>query len=125
MPLLKRAVLNYVVENRKLFNTHLYLHTFLHIIHPLNIDLKNYKLHAPTLTEIQEYKNVEDLFKFALRFYEPNKILPRSKFRRICCIIGVSKTGLRKEELKDCLEVKIDTVEIFLKIFNFALLEHK
>jgi len=60
-----------------------------------------------------------------LKHYETNKILPRSKFRRISCIIALSKTGLKKEELKDCLEVKIETIELFLKIFNFVLLENK
>ena len=39
--------------------------------------------------------------------------------------MALSKTGLRKDELKDCLEVKIETIELYIKIFHFALLEHK
>lgn len=95
------------------------------MLHPLNIDLKVHKLCAPTLDELSEFNTVEELFKFTLKFYEQNKILPRSKFRRISCILAVSKAGLKREELKDCLEVKIETVEVFLKIFNFSLLEHR
>ena len=60
-----------------------------------------------------------------LKHYENNKILARSKFRRISCILAITKTGLRKDELKDCLEVKIETIEVYLKLFSFALLEFK
>lgn len=40
-------------------------------------------------------------------------------------MLAVSKTGLKKEELKECLELKIDVIEMYMKIFQFALLEHK
>ncbi len=60
-----------------------------------------------------------------LKHYETNKILPRSKFRRISCILAMSKTGIKKEELRECLEVKADIIEVFLKLFSFALLEYK
>lgn len=69
-----------------------------------------------TSEDIKDITNLEDLFTFALKFYE-NKILTRSKFRRISCMLALSKTGLKKEELKECLEVKIDVIEIYLKIF--------
>ena len=39
--------------------------------------------------------------------------------------MALSKTGLKKDELKDCLEVKVELIELFVKIFGFALLEYK
>lgn len=93
-------------------------------MYPKNLDLKTHKLTAPTIQELSDKSSVEDLFKYTLKHYETS-FLPRSKFRRISCIMALSKTGLKKEELKDCLEVKIDLIELFLKIFGFSLLEYK
>lgn len=76
------------------------------------------------MKDLAEKTTVEGLFGVALKHYE-TRFLPRSKFRKISCILALSKFGLKREELRECLEVKFDTIDLFIKIFYFALLEHR
>ena len=32
---------------------------------------------------------------------------------------------MKREELRECLEVKHEIIDLFMKIFNFSILEHK
>lgn len=69
-------------------------------------------------------QQTELLFKHAVKHYEA-KFLTKSKFKKICCILVSTKSGLKKEEIKECVEVKMDAIDLYLRIFGFALLEHK
>jgi hypothetical protein len=77
-----------------------------------------------TLDDVKGLTTVEELFKYMLKHYETS-ILTRSKFRKLTSVLALSKTGLKKEELKECLEVKIEVIELYIKVFGFCLLEHK
>ena len=59
-----------------------------------------------------------------LKHYE-TKFLPRSKFRKLCCILTLAKFGMRREELRDCLEVKHEIIDLYLRIFSFSMLEYR
>jgi hypothetical protein len=122
---MKEKAIDYINSNRDKFTNHLFIHTFLHVTFPVHLEMKASRLEPPKLSEIDSCSTVEDLFGMTLKHYETNKLLPRSKFRRIICILALSKTGLKREELKECLEVKIEIIDLFLKLFNFALLEYK
>lgn len=110
--------------NDSQFYNYLFLNAFLNIVYPLLINVSQYNIQEINLSEIKDIKSVEELFRFALKFYE-NRFIPKSKFRKISCILALSKSGLKKEELKDCLEIKMEMIELYIKLFKFSLLEHK
>lgn len=58
------------------------------------------------IEDVKDKLNIEDLFRHCLKYYE-QLIFPKSKFRRISCVMALSKTGLTKNELKECLEANI------------------
>jgi hypothetical protein len=92
---------------KKVFKNHLYLHTFLNIMYPQAFNVEKSKIQQRIMIDdVKDKLTTEDLFRHALKHYE-QLIFPKSKFRRISCVMALSKTGLTKNELRECLEANI------------------